>query len=99
MPYRKKISDYAMFAALAVVIATNATISWHQNAGQQNELDARGVWMKQVDKDVKKMLERHEAEDLLRKPEDVPDRFTGSDAEKLIERIEALEERVRASDD
>ena len=99
MTSRQRISEYAMFAALAVVIATNATINWHQNVDQQHELDARGVWMKQVDRDVKKMLERHESEDKLRKPEDVPDRFTGSEAEKLIERIELLEQRIGASDD
>ena len=99
MTSRQRISEYAMFAALAVVIATNATINWHQNVHQQHELDARGVWMNQVDRDVKEMLERHEAEDKLRKPEDVPDRFTGAEAGKLIERIELLEQRIGASDD
>ena len=99
MTSRQRISEYAMFAALAVVIATNAVISWHQNADQQSELDARGVWIKQIDRYVENMLERHEAEDKLRKPEDVPDRFTGSEAEKLIERIELLEQRIGASDD
>ena len=99
MTSRQRISEYAMFAALAVVLATNAIINWHENVDQQHELDSRGVWMKQVDRDVKKMLERHESEDKLRKPEDVPDRFTGSEAEKLIERIELLEQRIGASDD
>ena len=88
-----------MFAALAVVLITNSMLNWRQNAVQQEELDTRGVWMQQVDNDIKHMLERHEAEDLVQKPEDVPDRFTGSQAEMLIERIEALEERVRVIDD
>lgn len=96
---RRAIRNWAPTAAIVTLVFCGTGFDYLQHSRQQEELDRRGVWMQSVDGNIKQMLERHEAEDLVRKPEDVPDRFTGSQADKLIRRIEALEQRVGAMDD
>lgn len=98
----RETSGWVAFAIVLLWGIAEHNLQRQATISNTEELNRRGRWMQSQDEFrdemrefVKAIMERHESEDQIKSPDDIPGRFYRWEGDELIKRIEALEAREK----